>query len=380
MNPNDVTTLRQTVAAGGITTVLRDRFWTAAVPTTFTPQIIETIDPTRGGIVLTGAGALAAARDVRAAHPGVPLLVAPASGSTHEATPDRPFLLDDGRSKTDLQGVLFEQTVEEVLDHQRDAGADMVITPSGQVGAQDTAALKAIVRRSNAIKGNDVLTQIVVLDDWMTGTWVKTLCAVLRDSEHPVLLGLANSFTNPLNRKQAVAGYQQVAQEVGQVVAWHADVSGLGFAAHGGLGAMVGLRASGRRYARVGVGPRSSKPKDPNPYVLLPDMLRYSRTSTMREEWFASAAPPRCTSPCCRGRAVDRFEGTEESVAAAHLHNTTRLSEMVHALTEVEAAARPAWWRSRVNDAVAAHAEVGARIGRKLEVPADIQQWADLSD
>lgn len=371
MSSDVMNTLRSQVAAGDTTTALRDRFWTMGSGGSLTPDVLERIDPETGGIVLTGETAAASAADIRSLRPDLPLLINPTSADKHAATADKPFVLLD-------EGVLFEQTVQEALAIQRHAGATMVITPSGQIGANDVGALKAVVNGANAITDPDVVTLVVVQSDWLTGSWLKTLCAVLRTSTHPVLLGLARSFANPLDAVGALEGYQKVAADVGSVVGWQTDLSGLGLVAHGALGAAVGLRPSARRYAEIGLHPRSSDKRDRTPHVLLPDLMRYSRSSHMQKEWFAQAQPDVCDRPCCRGGAVDRFDGTEQSVDVAHAHNTTVLSELASDLVAGATSGRASWWRRQITDAIAAHAELGERIRREVVVPTDLKRWNDL--
>jgi hypothetical protein len=370
MSTDLASALRLRIAVGDTAAALRDRVWTMGSGASVAP-VLEHIDPATGGLVLTGATALAAAKALRSRHPELPLLIAPTAPEEENASSERPFII-----KT--EGVLFEQTVDEVLDAQRRAGADMVITPSGQIAAEDPGALKAVINGANAISDPDVLTLVAVHHSWLLARWRKTLRAVLRDSEHPVLLGIAHSFANPLDTDGAIAGYQELATEIPSLVGWHTDLSGLGLVASGGLGAAIGLRPSGRRYAQVRVHPKASDKRDKTPHVLLPDLLRYTRTSIMQKEWFAQATPDTCMSPCCRGRAIDRFDDSDESVTAAHTHNTTRLYEMASELCELAPSARPAWWRRRVQDAVAAHEQLGERIRREVKPPADLARWSAL--
>lgn len=354
------------------TVALKDRVWVMASRDSLTPATVSEIDPVIGGLVLTGKKALRAAREIREQWPDLPLLVAPTGAQEREATADRPFV----HNGNDEEG-LFDVSVEAALQAQRSAGADLVVTPSGQVEAQDTPALKALIEQSNLLTAPDVLTQVVLPTIWLSDSEsARSLCAILRRSEHPILLGLAHSSGSPLDSKKAMAGYQRVAQEVENVVAWGADLSGLGFWAQGGLGAVVGLRPSGRRFSQIGRHPQAQNPGEASPHVLLPELLRYSRVDYMRRELFASAKPLVCESSCCRGREVDRFDASDESVAAAHLHNTNRLYEMVNRLASVAHTARPLWWNSRAVDALAAHLELSVRVGREVKAPKDVQHWA----
>lgn len=350
-----------------VTTALRDRVLTMA--SSFSPELLGEIDPDTGGLVVTGERAYATVTELSKQHPGLPILIEPTTVATSVATIDRPFILEEDG--------LFAQTVEEILDHQRRAGASFVLTPSGQIPAGDNATLKALISAANALSAPDVLTLVGISDMWLTAPWDKTLCAALKTSEHPVAVGLANSYADPLERKGATDGYRRVAEELGEkVIGWRADLSGLGLASLGGLGAAVGSRPSQRRFAVVGRPPRSSDKRDRTPHVLLPELMRFSRSSVMHNEWFGSRNPDICLGTCCRGQDIDRFDASNESHESALLHNATALRGLVDACMAVPRERRPSWWRGRIAHADAEHAALGARISRPIDRPTYLARWS----
>lgn len=368
MNPNLPNLVATPPLAADITTALGDRVLTMA--TSFSPDLLDQIDPNLGGLVVTGARAHATVAELAGRFPGIPILIEPTTVADDQASVERPFILaDDG---------LFPETVQDLLDGQRRAGASFVVTPSGQVPAGDSATLKALVGAANDVSGSDVLTLVAVPDVWLTTPWDKTLCAVLKTSEHPVLLSLINSSADPLERKGAVAGYRRVAEELGErVVGWRTDLSGLGLISCGALGAAIGVRPSQRRLAAFDRGPRSSDKRDGTPHVLLADLMRFSRSSVMHTDWFASEYPDTCVCRWCGGADIDRFDDSHESIELAHLHNAAILQQLVGSCMGTSREQRSWWWRRRIEDAVAAHAELEARINRPISQPAYFKRWQE---
>lgn len=349
-------------------TILRDRVLTmATIPD---PDLVGEIDPSTGGLVVAGAHALSSIRSLRLAHPELPLLAEPSSASGYAATPDRPFQIDEDG--------LIPETLEGLLQAQRDAGVSLPVTPSGQIAAQDFEALKAVVNGANAVPDPDVVTLVVIADIWLIAPWIDHLCAVLKTSRHPIALGVINGNEDPLARRGAVVGYRRIVQEVQQVIAWRTDLSGIGALAYGAPAAVIGRVPSQRRYSAAGSTPRSSNKTDKTPHVLLPSLMRYSRAQWMQTEWFAQGDPLPCSCRHCGGRAVDRFDESAESIALAHLHNALALRELVAAC--LDAPVRSAWWIQRLRDSSAEHVTLSSRIGRDVKPLAFVDRWLGEAD
>lgn len=355
--------------ARDVTTALRDRVLTMG--TTFSADLLGQIDPDLGGLVVAGERAHATVRELARRYPSLPILIEPTTVTAAAATVEHPFILKNDNT-------LFPETVEQVLDRQRQAGATFAVTPSGQVPAGDAATLKKLVHGANAISAPDVLALVAMPDLWLTQPLVKTLCRVLDDSEHTVLLSLVNSSGDPMERKEAATGYRRVAETLGdRVVGWRTDLSGLGLISHGALSAAIGIRPSQRRLARFDRPPRSSDRRDGTPHVLLPGLLRFSRASVMHREWFASARPDTCPCLWCEGADIDRFDDSAASVEIAHLHNAAVLQQLVDACMSVPRDRRSWWWRRRIDDAIVAQAELEARISRPITQPAYLKRWLE---
>lgn len=345
-------------------TALQDRVLLMA--THPTDADVAAIDQRRGGLVVQGSHAAGIVASLRRAMPQMTLLIEQSSASTYQATENAPFQLpaDDG---------IFPLSLSELLHGQRQAGASLVITPSGQVAAGDSGALKSIVTQANSLDEPDVATLVPVSAAWLTAPWVEQLEAVLKRSRHPVLLGLVDGKDDPLSRQGAVAGYARIAAAVPDVVMWRTDLSGLGALAHGALAAVIGQRPGQRRYSQVGETPYASKLSDNTPHVLLPELLRYSRAHQMRTEWFATS--PSLTCPCryCQGLALDRFDKSAPSHAVAYLHNLTVLNGLVDQC--LSAPDRQQWWFRTLQNAQGAHLELGNDINRPVPEPTSLRRW-----
>lgn len=333
--------------------------------------VLGEIDVEHGGVVLTGKSGLQSAAYLRRQRPDLTILIEPTSAGTYVATAEAP--LAPLESAGLLEG-LMDNSHDDLLRRQLEAGADFAITPSGQIGAQDSPALKALIARSNQLPGR-VLLLVVVHPSWFSPQWVRTLIAILKTSNHPILLGSFKSDGDPLSGKGAIAGYRQVGQEVDQVFAWRSDVSGLGGIAYGMIGAGIGTLASQRRFAVVGKRSSAFNPKDRSPSILVPQLLRYRKSQAMHEDWFAGHEPLTCTCHVCNGRGLDRFDETAASVAEGLSHNSAVLRLLAADLIATSSVERRALWADWLRAAQEQHVIVGQRIGLELTPPPYIKRW-----
>jgi len=350
------------------TTGLDDRVLTLTQAAS-APSLGRLVDRQFGGLVLTGQGIAASARGFRQTGVSFPVLTEPGRVREEVATESDPF----GCSTADS---LFPRTLDNFLEGQRSIGATLVLTPTGQVGSQDSATLKAVIREANRIADDDVVTMVPVRPSWLSSSHLKHFKAVLATSQHPVALCLVESNGNPLvARKDTVAGYSSLFAEVPNVIAYRSDLSGLGAIASGGSAAVIGLLPSHRRAAIAGKKGYSSNPTDRSPHVLVPELMRFVRTSRMQREWFASTQPLTCGLPCCSGQAIDRFQNPNEAL----VHNHVALTSMAQDLLTLPNDQRWAWWIGRLRAAELAHLELGQRIKQDIALPDDITAWLKLA-
>lgn len=332
----------------------------------------DVIDQTKGqdtGLVITGKNWMNAVAQARAADSGLLLLVDPSSASEYIATADNPFYLK--------QDTLYPMTLGQYLQGLRDRGVTLPMTPSRQVRAQNSAALKAIIGQANAIADRDVITLIPIVARWLRAPWISQLIAVLKTSRHPVALGLVDGRQTPLNSKAAMQGYQRLAQEVPHIIMWRTDLSGIGAVCHGASACAIGLIPSHRRYSEAGKKGHAQRPADKSPHMLLPQLLRFARSRYMTDRWFASTLPLTCDCVSCRGRAVDRLYDSPEDKHAAKLHNIAVLKAL--AFECINSDYRRAWWNSRLRQAQAETVTLSRRTSTDINLPNDMGIWLSMS-
>lgn len=335
-------------------------------------QTAPHIDPDVGGLVVPGAKALRTVRRLRERHSGLLLLIEPTSTSSW-ATPDAPFVLQD-----DTDG-LFDITLDQALDAQLDAGADIAVTPTGVFDAGDSSAMKAALKQANELDRRDVLFLFPVHYRWLTEENIKQLIAIISRSRHPIGLALADSNTNPLDHKGVIPNYRRLFEQTPWAMPWRTDLAAFDALSHGARAAAIGQLPSLRRVAFPDKGGFSSDKTDKTPAVLLPQLLRYCRSSKMQQEWFASASPDTCACYHCNGLAIDRFNGSDKHRLQAHLHNLLATTTMRHEIDGFTPPQIAAWWHGRLIDVAYQRQALTGRIGVEVGTTRDVESWLNES-
>ncbi|WP_286689386.1 MULTISPECIES: hypothetical protein [unclassified Aeromicrobium] len=340
------------------------------VASTEATQTAAHVDTAGGGLVVAGTEATRTVRQIKAAYPNLTLLVDPTSHTGHVASEAEPFMLGE-------EG-LFEFTLADHLAGQISAGADIAVTPTGFMEPGDPKALKAALEIVNAVDRDDVLFLLPAHPRWCAEPNVQQLIAVARRSRHPVALALGHK-TDPLTTKGVPAGFRRFFAEVGWAMPWRTDLAAFDALAHGAKAAAVGQLPSLRRINLPGEKGFAGRPGEKFPSVLMNDLLRYSRVSHMRENWFASVSPYACDCSVCVGRAVDRFSGSPEHRLEAHLHNLAMINAMRQDIDGLTQAQIAQWWRRRLLDSEEAHIKLGAYTSTTVGMPAVVKEWIDLA-
>ncbi|HEV7566680.1 MAG TPA: hypothetical protein VGO31_12050 [Microbacteriaceae bacterium] len=328
------------------------------------------IDVNVSGLVVAGADALSTVRGLRHVYPDLLLMAEPVAPKEYVATEDHPFMLD-------LSGI-FPQTLDDVLAGQAHAGASVMVTPTGFIDAGNSDALKAAVEQANLVERDDIVVLLPLHFRWSADPDVKQLIAVAKRSKHPVAIALGDRG-NPLANKGVPAGYQQLFTAVPWAMPWRTDLAGFDALANGAKAAVIGQLPSLRRFDLPGKTGFAQRPGEKVPHILLPEQLRYSRTSFMQESWFASVQPYTCECRICDGRAVDRFGGSPEHRLEGHLHNLVAISEMRREIGDLDEAERKQWWLGRLRRADHAHHTLASYTSTKVDLPADIKEWTRLA-
>ena len=323
------------------------------------------------GLVAAGKHSADLIRALREAHPDpdkLVLLFAPAGSEKHDATTHRPFIFGDDLDNPSL----LPTSIEDHLNGQLELGASVVVLPTGYVRAGDYKALRAVIEAANKIDRIDVVLHIPVDYNWLAKDSIGDFTRAMQASRHPVAISLGDRNKNPMENAGVLAGVRTISRECEWAMFWNTDLGGFEAMSHGAKAAAIGAVPSRRRAIIPGRDGFGSHGHDP--HVLLPDLLRYKKSRRIRGEWFASLTPPVCLCAVCGGRPIDRYSGSDLDRAAAHRHNALGVIEMA---SEAQASGDlTAWWNSRVDAAIAAHTELGGRIGAPLKIPADLTAWS----
>jgi hypothetical protein len=326
------------------------------------------------GIVTTGAYGPRQARQLKDAHPDKALIVEPSrieGEHGYWATPEDPFFLGNS-------DMLIRPNLGDALDELRAAHSMIAITPTGQMRAGDTEALKAALTLSNDIDREDTAFLIPiggkVLDRVDT---VQQLIAVINRSRHPVLLALS-SDTNPVHNDRRRRAYRRVFQEAtNMVIPWRTDISGFDARAYGAAGMAIGVIPSKRRLTPVGrTGGQSADPSDKAPHMFIGDLLRFVRSTELRRHWFVDVESISCTCGICEGQPIDRLFHSDEDRLIGHLHNALDLQRLHAQTLEFIDADLPTWWAAQAAAALDAYAQLESHLGRAVTIPDDVTFWS----
>jgi hypothetical protein len=320
-----------------------------------------------GGLVITGDKKPVQLTALASVFPGLPLFREPVAPSQYTATAAAPFDLSD-------PGELFGLTLDQVLDGQRAGGASGAITPTGFIPPGDADPMKAAVEAANLLDREDAVLWMPCHYRWACEPGVAQLIAIARRSRHPVALSLSDP-KNPLDHKGVPLGLRRVVAEVPGLIPWRIDLAGIDALAHGARATAIGILPSTRHITEPGTRGYASKPGEKAPHIFLTDMLRFVRADRMRDDWFASTPAPTCDCAVCAGQPVDRFDRTDRSRLAGHLHNVVELTDL-HARLLQAGQSRRLWWRDRLDDARAAHQELEGRVSTRVQFPAVLDVWS----
>lgn len=348
--------------------VLTDRVLTVAGDA-FAHRLAMSVDHRHGGQVVTGVHALHVVHSLRRAHSDLVLIAEPTSHADHVATAKVPFHIPTP------DGQLLPPTLEDIIRGQREAGASVVMLPTGYIEAGANDAVRAIIEAADQLEGDDILVPLYLSEGWLQAEHVTFLRGAMGRSGHAVAIAFG-AETNPLASKKRLLLYRQLFQsEPDQAprFAWRTDFAGLDAMSFGAAGTAIGVLPAQRRIT-PGKG-KARNPKDRSPYVIMPGSVRYTKAGWMRSELFASEPAPPCLCDNCDGRSVDRF--TKDDALEAHLHNLAMLQEASAEVCAAHGNDRRTVWAAHVHAAVAFHLELGRRIGRPVAPPIDVQTWAE---
>ncbi|POH66411.1 hypothetical protein C3B59_08275 [Cryobacterium zongtaii] len=329
-----------------------------------------TINPEAGGAFLVGKNAPKFLSDIRRANPLLPLVVEPRSFHLHWASAGEPFMASGTPG-------MFAMSLEDELNWQRMEGSDLAITPTGQIRAGDSSALKAALAAANALDRKDVMLALPMAAGWLSEEQhLKQLIVVINRSRHPVLLMFSGSG-NPVGSVKRLRAYRRLFSEVTTpTVAYRADLVGFDAIAHGALASAIGSYPSLRRITPVGQRGVSIDREDMSPHMFIPDMLRFARSTHMRREWFAGTTSIQCFCVVCRGQDLDRLHGSNAERDVGHMHNVVSIDDLYSSHIGLGLPARRELWRRQAAGALDTYPQLETHIGRPLKVDPALTFWA----
>lgn len=356
---------------------LRDKCLTVASPDDAT-AVVRYLDTRSGGIVFSSTGGIVKGHTIKQMFSGLVVAADHRERDKEEkpATPQEPIALPSLAGGL-LAALRPEDALKQFIAGQLDAGAHFGVVPGRVIRPEDSASLKALIERSNTLDQGNVIVRVPISYTWLRDGNVPQLIALLARSKHPIALSPADR-RDPMEHKGVPAGLRKVIDEYGNmIVVWKTDLAGIDALARGGLAAAVGVVASLRHSSPPGGFGEKLNKQDRTPQIFLPQLLRYVRASHMHDEWFASAKPWTCDCGACCGRPVDRFTGSSEDLREAAIHNALAVTSLHQSIVQVPAGNRPATWRGKLEDALAAHERLALHIDRKMPFPAPLQFWLE---
>lgn len=328
------------------------------------------INAAAGGAFLVGDDAPKYLSAIRRANPLIPLILEPRSVRKHWATAVEPFMLSGKPGMLAL-------SLNDELDWQRADGSDLAITPTGQIRAGDSAALKTALAAANSLDREDLLFALPMAAGWLSEEqYLKQLIAVINRSRHPVLL-MFTSTNNPVGSVKRLKAYRRLFREVTTpVVAHRADLIGFDALANGALTSAIGSYPSMRRLTPVGARGSSIDREDMSPHMLVPDMLRFVRSTYMRRDWFAATASIQCFCGVCRGQELDRLHGSNPERYIGHSHNVVSIDNLFSSHIGLSSVARATLWTQQAKGALDTYPQLETHIGRPVKVDPALSVWA----
>ncbi len=323
------------------------------------------VSPSTGGVVFSGRRAASHVRDfVRARERPCPVVLDPSAYESHVATPEAPFLLRESS--------LFEEDqLRETLHQLTMSGADLVLTPTGFLTADENGAeaLRQAAGRVDALDAADVVLAVPLDALWLSRR--EQLVSLLQRIRAPKAL-ILGARGNPVESASRAQALRETVFEAGETALLRTDLAGLDAMVHGAPFTSIGDTSSTRHTVPPWEDPRVFT-RNRSPNVLDPNLMAYVRGMRLAEQPVGELL--RCTCvPCveageARGSgAVGRLLNTlhdHSDTAQAHAHNmavwSRWWSDLSRETTRGRAEAR---WRALCAGALHRYGEYNGRFLR----------------
>ncbi|MCO6003408.1 hypothetical protein NE236_00260 [Actinoallomurus purpureus] len=338
-------------------------------------DLVALIGADDGGLVLTGANPVRAARRCRDEQAfGGPILFDLAAAEGKIATRERPF--DENGDR------LVETTLEERVQGQIDAGADAALTPTLYLRAGEFGAVEAAVEGAVGLGRDDVILSLPMDAGWLARGLIDKVIGLLAGVPIPKAIMLGGQFNPPQRVMDGVLGLRRLVTEVPNVALFRTDLAGLDAMAQGSLAASIGTSSALRHVVPPGeaavYGRANGGRDDRSPSVLVPDLLSYVRGSVLADR-FGDRPAPLCRCARCGGRSIVSFL-RQEDWRDARLHGVAVWTQWARNLLYPDSlAGRRRYWRQLCREAIAAHARYNTLVRAREPVftpPESLWIWA----
>ncbi|MEU4420972.1 hypothetical protein AB0F81_10115 [Actinoplanes sp. NPDC024001] len=307
------------------------------------------------------------------AHDG-PVVLDPDAYGYHMATSDKPFLLpDDGFAGTN-------PSLEAVLDAQIKAGFTVACTPTGYIGAGDTASLHAAAQQVKALGRTDTLFVAPLDISLLDRAFFTQTQAILHDAGCPVALVLGGQG-DPLKQSARIIPNLRTLAATVPLMPICTDFNGLDLIAHGAFATAIGTGGSIRHTVPPPRKPMSFTGRDKSPSVLIPELLCWWKGSKIN--LLCGAAPsraPRCPCGTCGNQALTRFLYKEDQPDAI-AHAVAVWSSIAEGLlSQPTVRERAEYWRNICGGALREHEMLAKRLRRPdaFDAQEPLKRWAKL--
>ncbi len=303
-----------------------------------------------------------------------PIVLDPDAYGYHRATRDQPFLLPrDGFAGTN-------PNLGDVLDAQLRAGYAMACTPTGYIGAGDTAALHAAAQQVKALNRTDTLFVVALEVSLLDRTFFDQTRAILQDAGCPVALVLGVKQGDPLAHSKRIIPNLRLLAATVPLMPMRTDFNALDLMAHGAFAAAIGTGGSVRHAVHPPRKPMAFV-RDASPSVLVPELMCWWKGSKIA--MLCGAAPsrsPRCSCDVCQNQPLTRFKYKEDQPEAIAHAATAWQNIAAGMLAQATMRERAEYWRNICKGAVDEHQMLANRVRRvdPLPVQKPLEQWAEL--
>jgi hypothetical protein len=337
------------------------------------PSVLRALRPDQSGLMVVGPRPGRPMPQAADFDCDGPVVLDPDSYGYHLATPDKPFLLpEDG-----LEG--FNPTLGDMLDAQLSAGFAVASTPSGFIGAGDTASLQAAAKQVKALNRTDTIFVMALDISLLDRAFFPQTRAILEDAGCPVALVLGKQGDPLTQSKRIIPNLRTLAATV-PLMPICTDFNALDLVAHGAFAGAIGTGGSIRHTVPPPRKPMSFV-RGQAPSVLVPELMCWWKGTNIAK--LCGAAPsraPRCPCEICGDQPLDRFK-YEEDQPEAIAHSIAVWSGVAAGLlNQPTVRDRAVYWRNICKGAVNEHEMLAKRVRRPdpLPVQKPLKQWAEL--